>query len=58
MPIPPKDKVEPKKPDAPETWADDQQTREYYYDDAHGYETYDPGEEESDETDEAKTEEE
>ena len=25
-----------------ETWAEDQQTRGYYYDDAAGYETYDP----------------
>ena len=25
-----------------ETWADDQQTRGYYYDDAAGYEKYDP----------------
>ena len=25
-----------------ETWAEDQQTRGYYYDDAAGYEKYDP----------------
>lgn len=29
-----------------ETWADDQQTRGYYYDDACGYETFDPDEDE------------
>jgi hypothetical protein len=27
-----------------ENWADDQKEREYYYDDAHGYEAYDPDE--------------
>lgn len=42
----------PKKPKCEEggkteTWADDQKEREYYYDDAHGYETYEPEEEES-----------
>jgi len=26
-------------------WADDQRERGYYYDDAHGYETYDPEDE-------------
>lgn len=25
-----------------ETWADDQQNRSYYYDDAQGYEDFDP----------------
>jgi uncharacterized protein (DUF488 family) len=34
----PKDKSQPS--DAGDAWADDQQKREYYYDDAHGYETY------------------
>lgn len=33
-----------------ETWADDQQNRGYYYDDAHGYEEFDP-EADDDETD-------
>ena len=36
----PKDK--PQDSDAADTWADDQQKRGYYYDDAHGYETFDP----------------
>ena len=36
MPKPPK-----KKPETPD-WADDQRERGYYYDDAHGYESYDP----------------
>jgi hypothetical protein len=40
-----------KKPIEPETenadsWAEDQQKRDYYYDDAHGYEEYDPEREE------------
>ena len=35
MPQPPKKKDD-------ETWAEDQQKRGYYYDDACGYETYDP----------------
>lgn len=35
------------------SWAEDQQKHEYYYDDAHGYETYaeeDDNEDENDET--------
>ena len=35
-----------------ENWAEDQQDRSYYYDDAHGYEEYDPGSEEDDEEEE------
>ena len=35
-----------------ENWAKDQQDRGYYYDDAHGYEKYDPGSEEDDEEEE------
>lgn len=31
--------------------AEDQKKREYYYDDAHGYEVYKPDEEEKDESD-------
>jgi hypothetical protein len=31
------------------SWSKDQQTREYYYDDAHGYEVYTADEEEPDE---------
>lgn len=34
------------KPKKPSNWADDQKDRGYYYDDAHGYETYEPGEDE------------
>lgn len=26
----------------PSTWGDDQEKHRYYYDDAHGYEKYDP----------------
>jgi len=43
MPAPPKEK--PEKPN----WADDQNERGYYYDDAHGYEKYDPANESEDE---------
>ena len=32
-----------------ENWAEDQQTRGYYYDDSTGYETYDPDDDESEE---------
>ena len=35
--------------------ADDQKEHGYYYDDAHGYESYDPEEEESEEEDRDKT---
>ena len=38
------------KPD-PATWEEDQKRREYYYDDAHGYEVFDP---ESDDEDESE----
>ena len=40
-----------------ETWAEDQQTRGYYYDDAAGYEKYDPeaDDEKESETDEDRT---
>ncbi|MEP6703504.1 MAG: hypothetical protein ABJB34_01745 [Acidobacteriota bacterium] len=31
-----------------ETWADDQKERGYYYDDAHGYEKYEPVTDEKD----------
>ena len=30
------------------TWEEDQKRREYYYDDAHGYETYSADEDEKD----------
>lgn len=52
MPKTPKEKTKPDKCEAKEnekdSWGDDQNTREYYYDDAHGYETYDPREDDSD----------
>jgi len=35
-----------------QTWADDQQTRGYYYDDSTGYETYEPEDENDEEDDE------
>jgi hypothetical protein len=50
------DEAKPDKPEKPkipnrtENWAEDQQQRSYYYDDACGYETYEPdGEEDEDE---------
>jgi len=46
MPKTPKPEQDQKK----ENWADDQKQREYYYDDAHGYEKYDPEREEAGET--------
>lgn len=46
MPVEPKDKPEPL--DAEDTCAADQKKREYYYDDAHGYETYRPEDHEND----------
>lgn len=33
------------------SWREDQRKREYYYDDAHGYELYKPGEDEKEEGD-------
>ncbi|HUR98452.1 MAG TPA: hypothetical protein VMZ26_10345 [Pyrinomonadaceae bacterium] len=38
MPKTPKPEEDEKK----ESWGDDQKNREYYYDDAHGYEKYEP----------------
>ncbi len=35
-----------KKPKPTDNWEEDQQERGYYYDDSHGYETYDPDEDE------------
>ena len=46
MPKTPKPEPDEKK----DNWADDQKSREYYYDDAHGYEKYEPEEEEDEET--------
>jgi hypothetical protein len=44
----------PKEDEKEGNWADDQKRREYYYDDAHGYEKYEPspGEDAEDEEDE------
>jgi hypothetical protein len=46
MPRKPKEKAEDeqKKPEHGDgsSWAEDQKEGDYYYDDAHGYETYDP----------------
>ena len=36
------------KRDERDAWAADQEKHEYYYDDAHGYETFDPNEEDTD----------
>ena len=44
------EKKDPKPPDDA-SWAEDQKKREYYYDDAHGYETYDPCDDEKEEGD-------
>ena len=43
MPQPPN-----KKPDIDPNWAEDQRERAYYYDDSHGYETYDPEKDDED----------
>ena len=48
MPETPKEKPEPEIADescSSVSWAEDQKKREYYYDDAHGYEVYIPNEE-------------
>ena len=37
------------------TWEEDQKRREYYYDDAHGYEEYDPEADDEPEGDERTT---
>ena len=39
MPTTPKEKADEAEGS---NWSDDQQSREYYYDDAHGYEKFDP----------------
>jgi hypothetical protein len=38
----PDEPAQPKLPKRNDNWAEDQQERGYYYDDACGYETYDP----------------
>lgn len=43
--MPEKPKIEPKEIDEKgdhSTWSEDQKKRGYYYDDAHGYEDFDP----------------
>ena len=49
MPETPKEKpkIEKEEKDTGDkaSWSEDQKERGYYYDDAHGYETYDPDEE-------------
>ncbi len=56
MPQPPKTKPETvpegRDPQKEDSWEDDQEKRGYYYDDAHGYENYEP---EEDEEAEART---
>lgn len=57
MPVKPKEK-EKKGKKEPETgdeasWANDQQKKDYYYDDSHGYEIFDP-EDEHENDDEGK----
>lgn len=44
MPETPKQKDKPVEPEVRDSsnWSDDQQKRGYYYDDAHGYEKYEP----------------
>lgn len=50
MPRKPREKEDTgkKKPETGDrsSWSEDQKEREYYYDDSHGYETFDPSEEE------------
>lgn len=36
------------------SWEEDQKEREYYYDDAHGYEDYDPDEDDRDAAEEGR----
>ena len=53
MPGKPKEKeeTEKKKPETGDksSWADDQKEKDYYYDDSHGYEVFDPAGETGDE---------
>ena len=41
MPETPKNKPDVEQKPDPSTWEEDQKRREYYYDDAHGYEVFD-----------------
>ena len=55
----PKEKreIEKEKQDARDkaSWSEDQKKREYYYDDAHGYEKYDPEADNKDSEDEGQS---
>ena len=55
MPTKPKPKSaeQEKQPKPTVSWADDQQNRGYYYDDAHGYEKFDPEADDEDKDEEA-----
>jgi len=53
MPKPPKEKpecdlVKPEELVSEASWEADQKKREYYYDDSHGYETYEPDKDDDD----------
>jgi hypothetical protein len=50
MPRTPKEDCEPDEQEK-ELWSEDQKRRQYYYDDAHGYEVYDPKDDEENESD-------
>lgn len=55
MPEKPKDKhpCKEKEPDTGDksSWAEDQKEKDYYYDDSHGYEKFDPAESEEEDDD-------
>ena len=54
MPQTPKEKTKPDNKIDNDTWESDQERRGYYYDDAHGYQTFDPDAEDEDDRDEEK----
>jgi hypothetical protein len=43
-----KENAEEKTDEKKDVWSEDQKNRQYYYDDAHGYEIYKPEEDEDD----------
>ena len=43
------DSVEPNELETEDSWEADQKKRDYYYDDSHGYETYEPERDDDDE---------
>jgi hypothetical protein len=51
-----KSKAEEMPTDVRSSWSEDQKKREYYYDDAHGYETFDPDADESEDETEGDNE--